>query len=182
MEDVEIRLLMGLNCSRAVRPRDIVCRNENEPHVVRTLLGWHANGPVNQKRSKQVHCNRIQILKSNTEDKVNGYIVTKTEIKERLTPQVVSRMFEVDFAEREYGVALSREDRQFLKIVEDGIYHRDDMHYEMPLPFREKNVQLPNNRPQAEQRLQGLKKLQGDGKYRADNVNNREGICSIGQG
>ena len=85
MEDVEIRLLMGLNCSRAVRPRDIVCRNENEPHVVRTLLGWHANGPVNQKRSKQVHCNRIQILKSNTEDKVNGYIVAKTEIKERLT-------------------------------------------------------------------------------------------------
>ena len=116
------------------------------------------------------------------EDKVNGYIVAKTEIKERLTAQVVSRMFEVDFAKREYGVALSREDRQFLKIVEDGIYHRDDMHYEMPLPFREKNVQLPNNRPQAEQRLHGLKKLQGDGKYRADNVNNREGICSIGQG
>ena len=81
---------------------------------------------------------------------MRGYIVAQTEIKERLTPQVVSRMFEVDFAEREHGVALSREDRQFLKIVEDGIHHRDDMHYEMPLLFREKNVQLPNNRPQAE--------------------------------
>ena len=67
---------------------------------------------------------------------MNGYIVAKTEIKERLTPQVVSQMFEVDFAEREYGVALSREDHQFLKIVEDGIHHRGDMHYEMPLPFR----------------------------------------------
>ena len=102
---------------------------------------------------------------------MNGYIVSKKEIKERLTPQVVSRMFEVDFAEREYGVALSREDRQFLKIVEDGMYHRDDMHYEMLLPFREKNVQLPNNRPQAEQRLHGLKKrLQGVATYRADYV------------
>ena len=69
------------------------------------------------------------------------------------------------------GDALSREDRQFLKIVEDGIHHRDDMHYEMPLPFREKNVQLPNNRPQAEQRLHGLKKrLQGDARYYADYV------------
>ena len=77
---------------------------------------------------------------------MNGYIFCKTEIKERLTPQMVSGLFEVDFAEREYGVGLSREDRQFLKIVEDGIHHRDDMHYNMPLPFGE-NIQLPNNRP-----------------------------------
>ena len=151
MEDVEIGLLLGLNCPSAVRPRDVDCGNENEPYAVRSLLGWHVNGPVKQKSSKQVHCNRIQILKSNTEDNVNGYIIAKTEIKERLTPQVVSRMF--------------------LKIVEDGIHHRDDMHYEMPLPFREKNVQLPNNRPQAEQRLHDLKKrLQADAKYRADYV------------
>jgi len=68
-------------------------------------------------------------------------------------------MFELDFAEKEYGVALSREYRQFLKIVEDGICHRDDMHYQTPLPFRENNVQPPNDRPQAVQRLHGLKKV-----------------------
>ena len=142
MEDVEIGLVIGLNCPSVVGPRDIVCGNENEPYAVRSLLGWHVNGPVNQGSSKQVYCDHIQILKSNTEDNVNGYIVAKTEIKERLTPQVVSRMFELDFSERECAVALSREDRQLLKIVDDGIHHRDDMHYEMPLPFRE-NVQLP---------------------------------------
>ena len=44
------------------------------------------------------------------------------------------------------------------------------MHYKMPLPFGE-NIQLPNNRPQTEQRLQGLeKRLQGEAKYRADYV------------
>ena len=56
---------------------------------------------------------------------MNRYIVAKIEIKERLTGQVVSRMFEVDFAEREYG--LSRVDRHFLKIAEDGIHQRDDV-------------------------------------------------------
>ena len=87
----------------------IVETQYSKPYAVRSLLGWHVNGSVNQKSSKQVHCNRIHILKSNTEDNVNGYIVAKTEIKERLTalassdPQVVSRMLEVDFAEREYG-------------------------------------------------------------------------------
>ena len=34
MEDVEIGLLIGLNCPSAVRPRDIVCGNENEPYAV----------------------------------------------------------------------------------------------------------------------------------------------------
>ena len=77
----------------------------------------------------------------------------------------------MDFAERKNGVALSRDDRQFLKIVEEGIRHRDDMNYEIPLPFREGNVQLPNNRSQAVQRLHGLKKrLQGDMQYRAEYV------------
>ena len=92
-------------------------------------------------------------------------------IREQLTPQVVSRMFELDFVERKNGVALSRDDRQFLKIVEEAIRHRDDMHYEIPLPFREGNVQLLNNRSQAVQRLHGLKKrLQGDRQYRAEYV------------
>ena len=92
-------------------------------------------------------------------------------IKEQLTPQVISRMFELDFAERENGVTLSREDHQFLRIVEEGIRHRDDMHYEIPLPFRESNVQLPNNRSQAVQRLHSLKKrFQGDTQYRVEYV------------
>ena len=92
-------------------------------------------------------------------------------IKEQLTPQVISRMFELDFAERENGVTLSREDHQFLRIVEEGIRHRDDMHYEIPLPFRESNVQLPNNRSQAVQCLHHLKKrFQGDTQYCAEYV------------
>ena len=53
-------------------------------------------------------------------------------------------MLELDFAERENEVALSREDRQFLKIAKEGIRH--DMHCEIPLPFKESNVQLPTNR------------------------------------
>ena len=80
-------------------------------------------------------------------------------------------MFELDFAERKNGVALSREDRQFLKTVDEGIRHSDDMHYEIPLPFKEGDVQLPNNRSQVVQRLHGLKKrLQGDMQYRAEYV------------
>ena len=90
-------------------------------------------------------------------------------------------MIELDFAERENGVALSREGRQFLRIVKEGIRHRDDMHYEIPLPFRESNVQLPSNRFQAVQRLHGLKKrFQGDTQYRAEYVSLMSDIIEKG--
>ncbi len=51
------------------------------------------------------------------------------------------------------------------------------MHYEMSLPFKNKNIQLPNNRPEAEQHLSGLrKKLQNDEQYRTDYISFMNGI------
>ena len=52
--------------------------------------------------------------------------------------------------------ALSREDRQFLKIVEEGIHKNASGNWEMPLPFRSENIVMPNNRAQALNRLNGL--------------------------
>ena len=109
MDSVEVGLLMGLNCPGALRPRDVICRNENDPYAVRSLLGWYVNGPVRHNSSKQVHCNRIQILKTSIDDEAKGYIVGKRMIREQLTPQVVSRMFELDFAERKkWSCAIER--------------------------------------------------------------------------
>ena len=172
MEDVEIGLLIGLNCPSAVRPRDIIHGGQNDPYAVRSLLGWHINGPIERKGNGAVHCNRIQIHKTSAAEDASGYIVAERSVKEQITPRVVERMFELDFSEREIGTAMSREDREFLRKAEEGIHHREDLHYEMPLPFRGENIQLPDNRPQAVQRLAGLKKrLQANDKYRADYVN-----------
>ena len=51
MEDVEVGVLIGLNCSSALRPQDVIHRNDNEPYAVKSLLGWHINGPVQQSIS-----------------------------------------------------------------------------------------------------------------------------------
>ena len=67
-------------------------------------------------------------------------------------------MCELDFSEREKGTAMSREDIQFCETVESGIVHLEDLHYEMPLPFMQQNIQLPNNYAQARKLLTGLKK------------------------
>ena len=50
--------------------------------------------------------------------------------------KTVERMFELDFSEKEKGLATSKDDRQFLKKVGSGIVHREDSHYEMPLRYQ----------------------------------------------
>ena len=55
------------------------------------------------------------------------------------------------------------------------------MHYEMLLPLKDANMQLPNNRPAAEQRLAALKKrFQNDDKYREDYVAFMNGVIEKG--
>ena len=181
MEDVEIGALIGLNCPRAVRPREVIHGKQNNPYAVRSLLGWHINGPIKREGNGAVQCHRIRIHEPSAVDEASGYIVVERSVKEQLTPQVVGRMFELDFSERENGMAMSQENREFLRKAKEGIHHREDLHYELPLPFREQDVQLPNNRPQAAQRLIGLKKkLESNDKYRADYVDFMTGIIDKG--
>ena len=77
-------------------------------------------------------------------------------------------MLERDFGEtsRE-DHALSFLDKKFLNVLESSIQHRDDNHYEMPLPLKEEGLKLPNNRTLALSRLERLKqRLKRDRKYR----------------
>ena len=56
-------------------------------------------------------------------------------------------MLTLDFNERATEEkSLSFEDRRFLTIVREGILQRDNSHYEMPLPLRNNDAELPNNK------------------------------------
>ncbi|XP_028417148.1 uncharacterized protein LOC114543600 [Dendronephthya gigantea] len=163
MKNVEVGLLIGLNFPKALRPREVIHGQETEPYAVRSILGWYVNGPVDSNGDATVRCNRAHV---SNPGKSSGCIVTERNVKEEIAPKTVERMFELDFSEKEKGLAISKEDREFLNKVGNGIVHREDSHYEMPLPFKGENVTLPNNRPQAEQRLKSLKKrLLSDDKF-----------------
>ena len=184
MEDIEVGLLIGLNCPSALRPRDIVYGNESDPYAVRSLLGWYINGPINTHKTSyhdNVNCNSIHFNELNTSTTAKGYVVSQRTVKEQITPQAVERMFELDFSEKEKGTAMSRDDLKFYDTVEKGIVHLEDLHYEMPLPLKDQNLQLPNNYVQAEKRLNSLKKrLSSDDQYYTDYRNFMSEIISKG--
>ena len=52
---------------------------------------------------------------------------------------------------------ISKDDKMFFAIVEKGTKKVDE-HYEVPLPYKDGNLQLPNNKEQAIRRMQQLKK------------------------
>ncbi|CAB4017090.1 Hypothetical predicted protein, partial [Paramuricea clavata] len=134
-ERIEIGLLIGSNCPKAIKPQDVIPGNENDPYAIRTLLGWGIIGPV----STIEHNDLVQDRFSFTCDAAVKYS--------------------------------SVDDQTFLRKVSEGIHLREDGHYEIPLPFKENDIKLPNNRKLASYRLQQLKsRFEKDDKYKKDYV------------
>ncbi|KAF0305352.1 hypothetical protein FJT64_023010 [Amphibalanus amphitrite] len=46
--DAEIGLLLGVNCPRIIKPREVIPGEEDDPWAVRTLLGWGIVGCVSE--------------------------------------------------------------------------------------------------------------------------------------
>ena len=98
------------------------------------------------------------------------------------SPSHVSKMFTLDFNVRRADEnPLSFEDRRFLKILREGVHQLEDGHYEMPLPMRSENVELPNSKELAMSRLMKLKRrLTSDDQFRKNYNSFMQDIISSG--
>ena len=157
--DAEVGILIGNNVPKATEPWEVVNSLGDGPYAVRSLLGWSINGPlrcvsVEDSQCPSVSSCRVQVV-CNLDDQLN-------------------RFFNLDFSENHAfaeGKGLSVEDRQFLRMTEEGTVFRDG-HYEVNLPLRNPTVFVPNNRALAVQRLKSIKKRFGsDPSYKMKYVN-----------
>lgn len=152
-ENVNVGLLIGSNCPQAIEPLSVVSAAGPGPPFA-TLLrhGWTVCGPV-------------EITVNNNEVTSNRIAVQEVEVfKEMLT-----NMFETDFIsdkrKRPDERGLSLEDEIFMaKIERETIFQ--DGNYTIPLPFRQTNLRMPNNREQATKRANWQRrKMQRDPNY-----------------
>ena len=105
-------------------------------------------------------CNRILAYEVDTGRCSNRSFVLNSQTKEEINPFAVRRMFERDFSEESTsGSGLSKEDRRFLAIASEGITPLENGHYELPLPLKNPNVVLPNNRESTFRRLLQFKRI-----------------------
>jgi hypothetical protein len=143
--DVVVGLLIGTNCARAIKPREIIPGNDDDPYAKRTALGWGIIGIVEAKVNKESDDNFVV---------VNRVITHEANV----------------------GPC---EDKMFINKVKKGIHQREDGHYEIPLPFKDDEVKLPNNKSQALSRLSKLKqRFLRDKKYQTDYLTFMNGMIA----
>lgn len=173
--ELKIGLLVGNNCVRAIKPRQVLPGKATDPYAMRTALGWGVIGAEVQGSEcdgSGTRCHYVSTRGIDTDSGTSFLITQPAPHKEVMTPLAVKRLFEQEFPEKHCSdKPLSQEDFTFMKMMTEHIHRTDDGHYEMPLPLREDGTNLPCNRRLAEVRLKQLKtRFDRDPKYKQDYV------------
>lgn len=131
--DETVNLLIGQDVPQALEPLEVKSGRYGHPFAVRTRLGWTLNGPMEM----QVESGLVsQVLCS-----VGGFSLEGQ----------VRALWEVENLEGEMPTQ-SAEDRKVLALWQIECCQVEG-HYEFPIPFRDEDPKLPNNRIIAERRL-----------------------------
>ena len=93
--DIEISLLIGNNCTRVIRPREVIAAGEDEPYAQRSLLGWGVIGRVRKSVLKSDSCSGVCHKVTATE--TNQHLVFSTKAKEIINLEKVIKILESDF-------------------------------------------------------------------------------------
>lgn len=170
-DEVEIGLLLGYRCQDALVPREVIVSETGGPYAQRTDLGWCIVGVVdeNSEHDSIGFSHRVICIENSS---VQVALKTHTT-KEVISPRDVLSVLESDFKDvsNPYEVCMSKDDKDFMEIMNSSIYQDQDGHYVMPLPFRKGSLPLENNKALAEKRLQGLKhRLDRDFEYKSEYV------------
>ena len=145
----EVMVLIGSDTPEAFWPLEERRGNRGEPYAIRSILGWTIQGPI----KRQVNSYDAQVhFQQSTGD---------------VLQQQIHNMWNAEFNDCPSQIkSMSVEDKRALQIMESTVTLEKD-HYMVDLPFRDKSISLPNNRPLAYFRLNHLrKKLEKDEELR----------------
>ena len=162
--DIEIGLLIGAKCAKALEPQEIIPSKNGGPFTFRSPLGWCVVGPLTKSPKKSITCNRVLVKDAVSGNIALHYFGILDEIKDVSAKQMLKLMYNTDFSEtRLEGVGtgsanleeFSYEDKKFLEMMDEST-KKVDRCYQLPLPLKN-HGKFPNNRYLAEKILQYLK-------------------------
>ncbi|PIK41762.1 hypothetical protein BSL78_21403 [Apostichopus japonicus] len=153
LEQCEIGLLIGYNCPKALMPIEVISPPDNGPYAERTNLGWGIVGIINPRELSVDKCDPVGVSHfivtprpTSEFDSIlprdGAKICFKCNIRE-VEPTQVAGLMELEFNERNFESAYSREDKKFLNILKEGVCQLSDGHYQLPLPMKLSQI-FPN--------------------------------------
>ncbi|KAI2668803.1 hypothetical protein H4Q32_005610 [Labeo rohita] len=136
----DVKLLIGTNASKLLEPWEVVNSHGDGPYAIRTLLGWVINGSIGGCQSK-------------------GCTATVNRIDVKRLELLLEKQYLHDFNENmlKDKEEMSREDVKFMEIMKESVNLKEG-HYSLKLPFKSKDVNMPNNLSIAKERFLGIRK------------------------
>ena len=149
--DAEIGLLIASDVPEALDPLEIKHSEDGGPYASRTRIGWAVNGPLTRHR----HGSQTS----------GSFVKVDSQLQ-----QMVEDFYNRDFTEsiNDDKTEMSQDERRFMQNAEETAELKDG-HYQLSLPFKNSEALVPNNKSQALQRANWLKKkLERDPKLYED--------------
>ena len=188
-EEISVNLLIGPNCLEALEPVEVIPRQNDGPYAIRTALGLYVVAPVKPQCHNVVSCNRIAVVKTDSGKMAEHHFEIEKGCADISVKEMLKKMYMTDFNEPCLKDAdpvtkrlkeISYEDKRFLKIMQNEIL-KVGKYNKLPLPLRNNNMSVPNNRNMLEKRLMHLKnRFQKDCKFYEDYNKFMEEIRSKG--
>ena len=171
----KVEILIGRDAPELLKVRESKNGQKGAPWAQRLDLGWtisgqmcldRVGGPIHisarrtavdypdkrlalSRDGQTIHCSstiKQEVVPCPNHFKVKEKYTEKEEIGAdifRTTPE-------------DNMLSMSQDDRRFMQIMNAGTHKNHRGNWEMPLPFRTPNIAMPNNRPLAVNRLNGL--------------------------
>ncbi|XP_068742185.1 uncharacterized protein [Montipora capricornis] len=79
-EDVEVGLLLGTNCARAIKPTEVIPGREDDPYAKKTALGWGVIVVISLNKNEEDHNHVYHLQKL---DKIRVVFDASAECKEK---------------------------------------------------------------------------------------------------
>ncbi len=140
---MEVGLLIGSNCARAIKPREIVPGNDDDPYAKSTALSWGIVGIIEAKVNEEsdqsyVVVNRVITHEANVgRDRRVCHLGLRTKVKEIMNPSMVNQMFELDFSEQKNEEQpLSYKDKLFIRKVREESVNAKMAIMKYPYPLK----------------------------------------------
>ena len=129
-DDVEVGILIGGNCPRALEPVEVIRCQEDRPYAFKSALGWCVTGPIRKRSSTTPfpRCNFVAF----SDDKRPVRSIFEDRIKENGLKEAMVQTLNQDFSERTQSNNVERmsiSDHRFLKVMDEGVKFVDG-HYE----------------------------------------------------
>ena len=102
LPNAKIGLLIGSNCPKALEPIDVLASEDGGPFAIKTFAGWAVVGPLYMCNDEHptVNCHRVAAMEVCSGRHLDHHFMVENKVREIVSPQVLNKMFELDFSER----------------------------------------------------------------------------------